>query len=75
MYLKQIYIKTLSLQGSIVTVNLFTVHHDDESFWQDPEIFRPERHLSPDGRTLIKTDHLLPFSAGIFRLSLLMAVL
>jgi hypothetical protein len=31
--------------------------------------------LSPDGRTLIKTDHLLPFSAGIFRLSLLMAVL
>lgn len=55
------------MQGSIVTVNLFTVHHDnddDESFWKESEIFRPERHLSPDGRKLIKSDHLLPFSAG-----------
>lgn len=48
---------------SIVTVNLFTVHHDND-FWKEPEIFRPERHLTPDGRKLIKTDHLLPFSAG-----------
>ena len=35
----------------------------EESYWKDPEIFRPERHLNDDGK-LVKTDHLLPFGAG-----------
>lgn len=38
--------------------------HSDATYWKDPEVFRPERHLSPDGRKVIKTDHVLPFSAG-----------
>lgn len=44
-------------------MNLYTVH-TDEDYWKDPHHFRPERHLSPDGKKLIKTDHLIPFSAG-----------
>lgn len=54
-------------KGCIVSINLHTLHHD-ETYWKDPQVFRPERHLTsegPDGSyQLIKTDYLLPFSAG-----------
>lgn len=43
-------------------MNLYSVHLDGE-YWTDPEVFRPERHLSENG-TVVKTDHLLPFGAG-----------
>jgi hypothetical protein len=36
----------------------------DENYWNDHEMFQPERHLSADGTSVIKTDHLLPFGAG-----------
>ena len=50
-------------KGSIVAINIYSVHMD-ENYWDDPEEFRPERHLSDDGTSVIKTDHLLPFGAG-----------
>jgi len=43
-------------------LNTYSVHHDD-SFWIDPQIFRPERHLDSEGK-LIKTDHFIPFGTG-----------
>ena len=43
-------------------MNLYSVHMD-ESYWENPEIFRPERHINQEGK-LIKTDHLLPFGDG-----------
>lgn len=44
-------------------MNLYSVHMD-ENYWNDHEMFQPERHLSADGTSVIKTDHLLPFGAG-----------
>ena len=44
-------------------MNLYSVHMD-ENYWNDHEMFQAERHLSADGTSLIKTDHLLPFGAG-----------
>lgn len=35
----------------------------DETYWTDPQIFRPDRHIDGDGR-IIKTDHLFPFGGG-----------
>ena len=37
--------------------------HMDETFWVDPEVFRPERHIDKNG-CIIQTDKILPFGAG-----------
>lgn len=49
-------------KGTIVMPNLYQVHHD-EKYWGDPENFRPERFLNPDG-TLKKEERVIPFSIG-----------
>ncbi|KAK8376326.1 hypothetical protein O3P69_009756 [Scylla paramamosain] len=60
--------KDTILQGSrvpaetIVLVNLYSVMMDPE-YWNDPETFRPERFLNPDG-TLRKDERLIPFGKG-----------
>lgn len=49
-------------QGTVAMFNIYSVHMDG-SYWVDPEVFRPERHLTAEGK-LIKTDHLMPFGNG-----------
>lgn len=49
-------------KGSIVLLNHYDIHNDEE-YWGDPHIFRPERHFSTDGKLLI-SDHFLPFGRG-----------
>ncbi|GAB6030771.1 hypothetical protein CHUAL_007620 [Chamberlinius hualienensis] len=49
-------------QNAIIIPNLYAVHHDP-NIWGDPETFRPERFLGPDGK-LINTEYVLPFSVG-----------
>ncbi len=54
-------------KGTDVMINTWALHHD-ESFWGDPDIFRPERFLDDVGE-LLPPDHpnrkqLLPFGAG-----------
>jgi cytochrome P450 len=36
----------------------------DTETWQDPENFRPERHLDADGK-LVKSEAFTPFGIGI----------
>ena len=47
---------------------MFSIHlgsaNQDDTAWKDPENFRPERHLDPDGN-LIRNDAFLPFGLGI----------
>lgn len=43
-------------------VNLHSIHNE-KSFWGDPDVFRPERHIGHDGK-LIRTDHFIPFGIG-----------
>jgi cytochrome P450 len=50
-------------KGDIISPNLYSIHHDP-GIWGDPENFRPERFLSPDGKTLKKHEALLAFSVG-----------
>jgi cytochrome P450 len=50
-------------KGTQILSNIFAVHHDPK-IWGDPEIFRPERFLKKDGRTVEKNDNLIPFSTG-----------
>ena len=49
-------------QGTIILPNLYQVHHD-QKYWGDPENFRPERFLNPDG-TFRKDERVIPFSIG-----------
>jgi len=60
--------KDTQLQGytipkdSLVMVNLYSVHLDG-TYWKDPHVFRPERHLNDQGK-VVKSDHFLPFGVG-----------
>lgn len=36
----------------------------DPGIWGDPDVFRPERFLSPDGTSVLRHEALLPFSTG-----------
>jgi methyl farnesoate epoxidase/farnesoate epoxidase len=37
--------------------------HNEKSYWGDPEAFRPERFIGPDGK-LIKSEYLMAFGIG-----------
>ena len=47
---------------TVVLWNIYHVHHDP-AYWGDPENFRPERFLNPDG-TVRKEERLIPFFTG-----------
>ncbi|CAG9859303.1 unnamed protein product [Phyllotreta striolata] len=50
------------------TMVLYSIYscHNDKDYWKDPEVFRPERFLTPEG-TLINHERFMPFSIGIRR--------
>jgi len=49
-------------KGGLVMVNLYSIHLDG-TYWKDPEVFIPERHLNDQGK-VFKSDHFLPFGVG-----------
>jgi cytochrome P450 len=49
-------------RDAMVIPNLDSALSDPE-VWSDPENFRPERFISPDGK-LVKPDEFIPFSMG-----------
>ena len=51
-------------KGTQVLFNLYSMHHDP-THWHEPEKFKPERWLNPDGSLKKeKATHYLPFSTG-----------
>ena len=50
-------------KGTFIIANHHSVHFSKEA-WGDPENFRPERFLSADGKTVKRSEHLIPFSTG-----------
>jgi cytochrome P450 len=50
-------------KDTIVMANIHYIHYNLK-IWGDPENFRPERYLSPDGKTFKKPEALIAFSAG-----------
>lgn len=65
--LSPIRIKILKMnhffQNTVVVAALSSANHD-ESVWEEPHKFRPERFLDGDGNLSLKNDVSLPFSAG-----------
>lgn len=60
-------IKTLKtnhfFQDTVIVAALSSANHD-ESVWEEPHKFKPERFLDCDGNLSLKNDVSLPFSAG-----------
>ncbi|KAF8786753.1 Cytochrome P450 2J2 like protein [Argiope bruennichi] len=50
-------------KGTIVYANFWSAHHDPR-YWNEPDKFMPERFLSEDGKSIIKSSHFMPFSLG-----------
>ncbi|CAG2112543.1 unnamed protein product, partial [Medioppia subpectinata] len=46
-----------------IMANIWAVHYDPK-VWDNPDQFNPNRFLTPDGKHLIKTEALIPFSYG-----------
>lgn len=38
--------------------------HMDNKYWEEPTLFRPERHIDKNG-CVIQSDKLMPFGAGL----------
>ncbi|GBO38232.1 Cytochrome P450 2U1 [Araneus ventricosus] len=51
-------------KGSIIMANLWAVLHNPEYWGPDAEIFRPERFLTDDGKSVVKSEYFIPFSIG-----------
>ena len=49
--------------GTMMFPNILSCHTDPE-YWTDPDQFRPERFINPDGSASMQRDSYLPFSAG-----------
>ena len=49
-------------QGSFLALNIYALHRD-ESVWEDPFDFKPERFLDNDGK-LANFDKMLVFGYG-----------
>jgi cytochrome P450 len=50
-------------KNTLLMANVYHIHYDPK-IWGDPENFRPERYLSPDGKTFKKPEALIAFSTG-----------
>ncbi|GFY46277.1 cytochrome P450 2J6 [Trichonephila inaurata madagascariensis] len=51
-------------KGTDVMSNIYALHNDSK-YWEDPEIFKPERFLHKDGSTIMRRlDSYAPFSIG-----------
>ncbi|GBN12796.1 Cytochrome P450 2J2 [Araneus ventricosus] len=50
-------------KGTIVLANFWNVHHDSR-YWNEPDKFKPERFLSKDGKSVVKSSNYMPFSLG-----------
>ncbi|XP_054922661.2 cytochrome P450 2J6-like [Dermacentor andersoni] len=50
-------------RGSVVVPSLRSIFYDT-SFWEDPEVFRPERFLVEGGTRASKPERLIAFSCG-----------
>ncbi|XP_021962197.2 cytochrome P450 2J6 [Folsomia candida] len=50
-------------KGTGIMANQHGIHHSTK-IWGDPKNFRPERFLSPDGKTFKKHEAIIPFSIG-----------
>jgi len=48
---------------TLVNANFYNAHHDPV-VWGDPEVFRPERFLNPDGTCVERHESFMPFSVG-----------
>ncbi|XP_022095050.1 cytochrome P450 2A10-like isoform X2 [Acanthaster planci] len=50
-------------EGAELLAPIACMNMDPEA-WPDPEEFKPERFLSPDGKTVVLPDKFMPFSTG-----------
>ena len=50
-------------KNSLVFANIYACHKSPK-LWSEPESFKPERFLSPDGKTVVRPKAWIPFGVG-----------
>jgi len=50
-------------KGTLVLANLYSAHYNPDK-WNHPELFRPERFLSPTGEKIKNPPYFVPFEVG-----------
>jgi len=50
-------------KGTLIMGNIYSAHYNPDH-WNEPEIFRPERFLSPSGEKIKNPPQFIPFEVG-----------
>ena len=50
-------------KGTLCGIGIYSIHRDN-TLWDNPEAFRPERFLSEDGKSIVNRDKIIPFGYG-----------
>lgn len=50
-------------KDTLMLVSLYSLHMD-KNYWQDPEVFRPERFLNDNGEYIPHAEQFFPFGLG-----------
>lgn len=53
-------------KDSVMLVSLYSLNMD-KTYWQDPEVFRPERFLNEHGEYIPHAEQFFPFGLGILK--------
>ena len=66
--LKDVQINGYTIPQNTLVFSILYYILRDPDYWSEPNVFKPERFLTPDGSQVIKEERFIPFGIGKFDL-------
>ena len=62
--LKDVQINGYTIPQNTLVFSILYYILRDPDYWYEPNVFKPERFLTPDGSQVIKEERFIPFGIG-----------